>query len=231
MALNRIEAADIEGKGNVGMPDTPGLSTEEMQRKLDELSLDVIIPKFNALVASLLAETGASDIGAEDGTIQEALNALERGKADKSEVLRKGSEEAYTPVGLYDPATKKYVDETLVATGAGDMQKSVYDTNGDGVVDNASALGGNPASFYATREEAQNAKTTAETAVSDAAKAQNAAGSAQSTADAATTNLASHTANTSNPHSVTKSQVGLDKVNNNAISMSLSGTTLTISYS
>lgn len=50
-------------------------------------------------------------------------------------------------------------------------------------------------------------------------------------AKGAAESLNTHTANTSNPHGVTKSQVGLGKVNNNTISMSLSGTTLTISYS
>lgn len=73
-------------------------------------------------------------------------------------------------------------------------------------------------------EVAEAAQTTANTAVTNAA-------TAQSTADTNKTNLSSHTGNTSNPHGVTKSQVGLGKVNNNAISMSLSGTTLTISYS
>lgn len=34
-------------------------------------------------------------------------------------------------------ATKKYVDDKIVAAGTGDMLKSVYDTNGDGIVDKA----------------------------------------------------------------------------------------------
>lgn len=217
MALNRITAADLAGKGNVGLPDTPGLSTEAMQRKLDELALDVIVPKFNGLVDALAAQTGAADIGAEGGTIQEALNALERGKAtvnaldaletrveaaetqkaDKSEVLRKGSEEAYTPVGLYDPATKKYVDDTIVAIGVGDMAKSVYDVNGNGVVDNAEALGGVPASGYATAAQMQEATAAAQNAAGAAAAAQTTANqgvsdaaAAQSTANAAVTQAA-----------------------------------------
>ena len=278
MAFERITPQDTSGKGNVGLPDTPGLSTEAMQRKLDELSLDVIIPKYNALVEALEAETGAANIGAVGGTIQTLLDALEEGKAtveallaltgrveevetgkadtgdvsaleqrvtaaetekaDKTEVLRKGSGEEYSPAGPYDPATRKYVDETVIKIGAGDMQRAVYDPDGDGVVDNASALGGVPASGYATVSQTQGVQAAADAAALAAEAAQatadqgvSDAAAAQSTADEATTNLSGHTGNTSNPHSVTKSQVGLSKVNNNAISMSLSGTTLTISYS
>ncbi len=36
--------------------------------------------------------------------------------------------------------------------GSGDMLKSTYDTDGDGIVDNASALGGASADSYATKE-------------------------------------------------------------------------------
>lgn len=298
MAFNAITPADLAGKGNVGLPDTPGLSTEAMQRKLDELALDVIVPKFNGLVDALAAQTGAADIGAEGGSVQAALDALaqgkatvnaldalearveanergkvdtgafdtladrvtaaendkaeatdldalaarvtaaesgkvdngefdaletrvaaaEAGKADKSEVLRKGSGEAYTPAGPYDPATRKYVDDTVTAIGAGDMSRAVYDTDGDGVVDDAAALGGVAASEYVTAgtlaaaEEriasaAAAAQTTADTAVTDAA-------AAQTTADTNKTDLSSHTGNSSNPHGVTKAQVGLGNVSN-----------------
>ncbi len=53
MAFTKITATDLNGKGNIGMPDTPELTTAEMQAKLDELALDVIVPKFNNLVDEL----------------------------------------------------------------------------------------------------------------------------------------------------------------------------------
>ena len=46
-------------------------------------------------------------------------------------------------------ATKRYVDHTLAAAGSGDMKKSVYDTDGSGVVDDAERLGGQAAAYYA----------------------------------------------------------------------------------
>ena len=64
MALTKILPADLTGKGVVGLPDTPGLSTTEMQEKFDEIANDVIVPKHNALVDDLEATTGASNIGA-----------------------------------------------------------------------------------------------------------------------------------------------------------------------
>jgi len=49
-------------------------------------------------------------------------------------------------------ATKKYVDDKMAASGSGDMLKSVYDTNEDGVVDKAetvpwSGVTGKPSTF------------------------------------------------------------------------------------
>lgn len=64
MALTKILPADLTGKGVVGLPDTPGLSTTEMQEKFDEIANDVIVPKHNSLVDDLEATSGAANIGA-----------------------------------------------------------------------------------------------------------------------------------------------------------------------
>lgn len=63
------------------------------------------------------------------------------------------NEVPYTPTADYHPATKKYVDDIAMNSGAGDMLRSVYDTDGDGVVDNAMALNGLPASDYVTQSQ------------------------------------------------------------------------------
>ena len=68
MALTKILPADLTGKGVVGLPDTPGLSTTEMQEKFDEIANDVIVPKHNSLVDDLEATTGASNLGAISST-------------------------------------------------------------------------------------------------------------------------------------------------------------------
>ena len=50
---NKITQTDLADKGVTGLPDTPGLPVGDMQAKFDELSKDVIVPKFNALCDSL----------------------------------------------------------------------------------------------------------------------------------------------------------------------------------
>ena len=46
------------------------------------------------------------------------------------------------PTADMHAATKKYVDDAMKDAGTGDMLKSVYDKNGDGIVDNAEKVGG-----------------------------------------------------------------------------------------
>jgi len=47
---------------------------------------------------------------------------------------------AFTPDGNYEPATKKYVDDSVSGAGGGDMTKAVYDTDEDDIVDKAETV-------------------------------------------------------------------------------------------
>lgn len=165
MALTKITTADTANKGVTGLEDTPALSTLAMQEKFDELSVDVIIPKHNTMIdelASVTSGKGADAVGFDKGasglvsaTAGDAIRELKGGvdeKADTSNVLTRDNTSAFTPDSNYEPATKKYVDDTLVAIGAGDMAKAIYDTNNDGVVnvaDNAYMLGAQLPAYYA----------------------------------------------------------------------------------
>ena len=159
MALTKILPADVSGKGVVGLADTPGLSTADMQAKFDELALDVIVPKHNALADELAGAGGAAEIGTADGSnVEAALTA----RARSADVLTRANETPYTPTADYHPATKKYIDDKVFEAGAADMRKAVYDTDGDGKVDAAltadtaaladdsNKLGGQPPSSFAT---------------------------------------------------------------------------------
>jgi len=53
-SLTDITSGDIAGKGVIGLPDTPNLSTLEMQQKFEQLSTDVIIPKINEIITELV---------------------------------------------------------------------------------------------------------------------------------------------------------------------------------
>lgn len=62
MNFKEVTAEDLFGKGVTGLPDTPGLSTTDMQAKFDELVKDVMVPKFNALVRELAVLSGVESV-------------------------------------------------------------------------------------------------------------------------------------------------------------------------
>lgn len=62
-------------------------------------------------------------------------------KADKTNVLELNNAVAFTPTSQYQPATKKYVDDSIFNTGAADMRKAVYDVTDSGRVDTTEGVG------------------------------------------------------------------------------------------
>lgn len=75
--FTKIEKTDYNGKGVIGLPDSPQLSTTAMQEKFEEIPIEVIIPKFNGLVDELSSATGASNIGTNGGTVQGDIDAFD----------------------------------------------------------------------------------------------------------------------------------------------------------
>lgn len=82
MAFKKITPADRAGKGNVGQPDSPGLTTSEMQELMDSLP-NLAIDKFNDHIDELGATTAAGNIGAvvpdnvsANTNVQSVLNSL-----------------------------------------------------------------------------------------------------------------------------------------------------------
>ena len=137
MAFRKITEGDMLGKGNVGRPDTPGVSTAEMQRIMDELPREVLAPAFNELAGQLEAETAAADIGAAApegvtaapaGKLQAVLNGLRdlvKAHTDRADNLH-GVTAAQA--GAYSKAeTDAAISAKVVELGAGDMAKSIYD--------------------------------------------------------------------------------------------------------
>ena len=110
MNENLILSSDLANKGVIGLDDCPSLTTNEMQKKFDELVIDVVVPKHNAVVNEL----------------------------------------------SNDYADKQYVAEQVLLTGAADMTKAVYDSDLNGVVDDAERLGGEIPSYYATKAQAND---------------------------------------------------------------------------
>ena len=209
MAFTKITENDTINKGVMGLPDTPNLSTSEMQAKFEELSNDVIIPKFNNLVDELEAKSAAGNIGAtipsrinaESENVQAVLNGIaekahthEKSDAELTDAVTKAHEHSnksvidkftenesgdtlYNGEKMTGDAFKKvkvgdkYItakdydtiefiagdnvvidadteNKTLKISaiggsggGGGDMYKSVYDKDNDGMVDNAKTVG------------------------------------------------------------------------------------------
>ena len=92
MAYNKITAEDTAGKGNVGMPDVPGLSTLEMQKKLDELSNDVIIPHFNELIDNVEKDFKESKLITDKAVISETIKAIKVNADGQIEISLNGTD-------------------------------------------------------------------------------------------------------------------------------------------
>ena len=82
MAFDKITTQDRAGKGNTGLPDTPALTTAEMQEQMDSLA-NLAIDKFNEFIDALNAATAAISVGCEvpDGitaqeNVQSVINAM-----------------------------------------------------------------------------------------------------------------------------------------------------------
>lgn len=127
MAFRKITEGDMLGKGNVGRPDTPGVSTAEMQRIMDELPREVLAPAFNELACSFPAGAAVTPSGAA-APMSAVLNGLR-------DLVKAHTDRADNPhgvtaaqAGAYSKAeTDAAISAKVVELGAGDMAKSIYD--------------------------------------------------------------------------------------------------------
>lgn len=183
MAFEKIENADLIGKMIAELADVPELTADELKKRFDAASKDVIIPKFNKLIDALAAVSAASNIGMnppEGITAEQNIAAVIAALAVS---VKSNSESSHTHnnKAVIDAITadvkKKYDnlvllfsaiktisnvvkdDSTLLPTGkaivdyvkelgGGDMLKATYDSDDDGVVDDASKLGGQLPAYY-----------------------------------------------------------------------------------
>lgn len=234
MAFNRIEAPDLEGRGVVGQADVPGLSALEMQHKVEELARQVIIPHFNQLIDQLTANGApvqSSDVMllriGENGDLQISPDGESWHNVADTALAQKADKDTVYTKAEVDTAIGQKVEQL----GAGDMAMIMYDSNFNGIVDDTEKFGGQPPEYYATKTEVNSALTKANGAMPVAGGtftgAVTLAGAPTADLNPATKQYVdSHTANTSNPHSVTKSQVGLGNVTNNE-QMPITGGTFT----
>ena len=183
MAFEKIENADLIGKMIAELADVPELTADELKKRFDAASKDVIIPKFNKLIDALAALSAASNIGMNppegitaEQNIAAVITALAVSVKSNSDSSHSHSNKVVIDAITAD-AKKKYDDlvslfsaiktisnvvkddSTLLPTGkaivdyvkelgGGDMLKATYDSDDDGVVDDASKLGGQLPAYY-----------------------------------------------------------------------------------
>lgn len=174
--MKKITEQDLQGKGNVGMPDTPELSTKDMQEKLDELSRAVIIPAFNDNVAEydknkLAADTAVA--AAQKGIDDHKADVVNPHKVTALQV------EAYTKI-----ETDKAINDKVQEIGSSDMTKAEYaegqpegkvsyaaksdvadHATAASITDNALKLNGQEQGYYGTAEAVVQAQATADAAL------------------------------------------------------------------
>lgn len=105
----------------MGLPDTPGLSTSEMQAKFEQIAREVLVPRFNQLVDELLGPSAASQIGAK------GKNRTAQGHIDN---LENPHEVTAEQVGAYTKdQTEKAISDRISQIGSADMTQATYDPN------------------------------------------------------------------------------------------------------
>lgn len=122
MAFTKITDGDLQNKGVIGLPDTPGLSTSEMQAKFEQTAREVIVPKFNQLVDDLSNPSAASQIGAggKNRTVQGHIENLENPHNVTA-----------AQVGAYTKdQTEKAISDRISQIGSADMTQAMYDPTG-----------------------------------------------------------------------------------------------------
>ena len=141
MAFTRITEDDLQGKGVIGQPEVPGLSTLEMQQSVEQIVREVAIPGINRLAEELEAATGAAGIGMERpaGMPEEVPAHVQGITAAHIENRENPHGVTAAQVGAYTrQETDAAIDNKVVEIGAGDMARAVYAANGEpGVVDAA----------------------------------------------------------------------------------------------
>lgn len=167
MSFTTITDPELVGLGVTGLPDTPELSTEDMQAQFDEYP-QFLKDKFKVHITEEEANTAASNIGATipveldnvtDEQIQPILNELAT-RVKNQKDWQDAADENFSPTELNTEAfhadatnvivptvdtldisdkaaSTAFVDAKMQAIGAGDMAKSVYDPYNRSVVETA----------------------------------------------------------------------------------------------
>ena len=234
MKNNKISQAEIDSLNVKSAEDTYYNNNPQANKDIFDRFPEHIAGKYNAFI-DYLSRNGepvqSGDIVqmriGPDGDLQVSTDGASWKNVVDTALAKKADKDAVYTKAEVDAAIGQKVEQL----GAGDMAMIMYDANFNGVVDDAEKLGGNLPEYYATKAEVNSAQAKANSAMPVAGGtftgAVTLAGAPTADLHPATkAYVDSHTANTSNPHSVTKSQVGLGNLTNNK-QMPIAGGTFT----
>lgn len=136
MAITDLKFADADftDEDIASLPDKPTISAAELKAKFDNVGKTMLaLGSFNDLIDALVASTGAGDVGATSpesaaSTVQQELDD----KLDKEDITTTlGVSTAKVP-------SEKAVSDAIIASGGGDMMRSIYDPSHTGIIPVAS---------------------------------------------------------------------------------------------
>ena len=165
--ISKITSDMLTGKGVTGLPDAPELSTLNMQKKFDELSIDVIVPHINQMCDEIdaavdgAASTAHSEVLAETSRAQTAEGTLS--DTITAETNRATSAEGELSDAIGAEKTRAELAEGLLSTAIGNEK-----TRAEGVEGNLSDA---IATEKSRAELAEGTETTRATGVENAIKA------------------------------------------------------------
>ena len=148
MSFTNITEPALTVNNITALADRPALTAAQLKAKFDEAGGDIntfltaLAGEINALISELETGTAAANIGAANVWVEDTSAANIQAKL---------------------AALKTYMDELVIAAGAGDMMKSVYDTDNDGKVDSAAdadTVDGHSPEEFALEIAGRTAKTT-----------------------------------------------------------------------
>lgn len=155
--MKKITETDLNGRGVLGQPDAPGLTAGEMQRKVEEIAREVIIPIFNEDMTAYETDKAATDLAIEeirrissaaDTKAGNALASLDEAKreaglasqkaqsaADKAAAAEQTAQTAYALADslaiLYDPASGQRLPVQQVINNLYNLVKTAPITVGE----------------------------------------------------------------------------------------------------
>lgn len=145
----KITESDKQNKGVISAPDTLTGTAQQNKTVFDKL-VGFVADKYNLALDSLDTTINGVNSDLSNRYTKAETDGLLNTKANSTDVYTKS--EVYTK-----DETNTAIDNKILEIGSADMTKAVYDTNSNGIVDNAEKLGNQPPEYYASKQEVENA--------------------------------------------------------------------------